>query len=179
MEEANGLGTLSDEDYYAQKAALLAEQEAAEERYEKRKIELEREEAKRQKAISVFNIIISTAQAIAKSLPNMILAAIAAASGAAQLAIVAATPLPELAEGGIVPATSGGRAVKVAEAGQPEIIFPLDRLEDFLSDRSMVSSGASNEMIHLVVKMDSKPFLDTIFSATKNKQVLISAKAVV
>jgi hypothetical protein len=40
---------------------------------------------------------------------------------------VRALPVPELAEGGIVPATPGGRIVKVAEAGQAEAIVPLDK----------------------------------------------------
>lgn len=37
--------------------------------------------------------------------------------------------IPSLAEGGIVPATPGGRIVRVAEAGQAEAIIPLDKLE--------------------------------------------------
>lgn len=37
--------------------------------------------------------------------------------------------IPQLAEGGIVPATPGGRVVRVAEAGQAEAIIPLDKLE--------------------------------------------------
>lgn len=35
--------------------------------------------------------------------------------------------IPDLAEGGIVPATQGGRIVRVAEAGQDEAIIPLSR----------------------------------------------------
>jgi hypothetical protein len=36
--------------------------------------------------------------------------------------------IPHLAEGGIVPATPGGRLVRVAEAGQAEAVIPLDKL---------------------------------------------------
>jgi hypothetical protein len=35
--------------------------------------------------------------------------------------------VPELADGGIVPATRGGRLIRVAEAGQDEAIIPLSR----------------------------------------------------
>ena len=35
--------------------------------------------------------------------------------------------IPEMAEGGIVPATNGGRLIRVAEAGQAEAIIPLSR----------------------------------------------------
>lgn len=174
-------GSITQEEYYAQKAALQAAQEAAEAEYEKKKIALQREEAKREKALSVFNIIVNTAQAVAKALPNLILAAIAAASGAAQLAIVKAQPLPELADGGIARSTPGGQVVRVAEAGEDEVIAPLSKLKDLLATipSSYGSGGSDGGMIHLQVTMDSKPFLDTIFPATRNKKVLISAKAVV
>jgi phage-related protein len=36
--------------------------------------------------------------------------------------------IPHLANGGIVPATPGGRLVRVAEAGQSEAVIPLDKL---------------------------------------------------
>jgi len=36
--------------------------------------------------------------------------------------------IPNLAEGGIIPATPGGRLVNVAEAGKAEAVIPLDRL---------------------------------------------------
>jgi len=39
-----------------------------------------------------------------------------------------AAGLPAFADGGIVPATPGGRIVRVAEAGQAEAIIPLDQL---------------------------------------------------
>ncbi|WP_213452898.1 tape measure protein [Rhizomonospora bruguierae] len=43
--------------------------------------------------------------------------------------------IPKLAEGGIVPATPGGRIVRVAEAGKAEAIAPLDKLERMLGGR--------------------------------------------
>lgn len=39
--------------------------------------------------------------------------------------------IPNLANGGIIPATPGGRLVNVAEAGKAEAVIPLDRLGDF------------------------------------------------
>jgi hypothetical protein len=52
-------------------------------------------------------------------------AAAAAGTGAGA---VRAIPIPELAEGGIIPATPGGRIVKVAEAGQAEAVIPLNKM---------------------------------------------------
>ena len=40
--------------------------------------------------------------------------------------------IPELASGGIIPATPGGRVVRVAEAGQAEAIIPLDKLDGMI-----------------------------------------------
>lgn len=43
--------------------------------------------------------------------------------------------IPALAQGGIVPATPGGRIVRVAEAGQAEAIIPLDEIDRVLGPR--------------------------------------------
>ncbi len=50
--------------------------------------------------------------------------------------------IPRLAEGGIVPSTSGGRLVQVAEAGQAEAIIPLDRLRDMVGPTVIVIDAA-------------------------------------
>lgn len=41
---------------------------------------------------------------------------------------VSVPKIPKLAEGGIIPATPGGRLVQVAEAGKAEAVIPLDKL---------------------------------------------------
>jgi len=80
---------------------------AIEERYAKKKAEIEkknaiesakiqRQQAIANKAFSIFNIIINTAQAITKALPNYALVALAAATGAIEIATVAAAPLPAI-----------------------------------------------------------------------------------
>lgn len=130
-------------------------------------------------AFQIAQIIINTASAVVKALPNLVLSAIAAGIGVAQIAIVAGQQPPQLAlaEGGIVPPRVGGVNATLAEAGQTEVVFPLDKLENFINKGSINNENMGN--IELKVYMDSKPFLDTIFPATRNKTVLISAKAVV
>ena len=64
-------------------------------------------------------------------LANTALSLISKATGGAITVKVPTIPkvnLPNLAEGGIVPATPGGRVVNVAEAGQAEAIVPLSKL---------------------------------------------------
>jgi hypothetical protein len=102
------------------------------------------------------------------------------AAGAAAAAFIASgairAAIPNLAEGGIVMPQAGGRLVNVAEAGVPEIVGPLDKVESMLR---AAGGSVDSTPIHLVVKLDSKPFLDKIFPATKNRTVLISAGAMV
>jgi len=91
-------------------------------------------------------------------------------------------PIPAAAEGLIVKPSVGGTLVRVAEANVPEAIVPLNRLNEVLATmKTMQPVATMNEanMMHLTVMMDSKPFLEKIFPASKNGQILISARAVV
>lgn len=60
---------------------------------------LKRKQAERDKAIAIFQAIINTAAGIAKAIPNIALMAIAAAVGAAQIALIASRPIPKFAKG--------------------------------------------------------------------------------
>lgn len=60
---------------------------------------IKREAAQRDKALAIFNAIVNTAAAVTKALPNLVLAGIAGALGAAQVAIIAARPLPRFKKG--------------------------------------------------------------------------------
>jgi len=93
-------------------------------------------------------------------------------------AAINSIPLPAAAMGGVVMPRDGGQVVNVAEAGVPEAILPLDRLDEVLAsmgDRPEAGGG----MTHLTVNLDSKALLDTIYKATKDGRVLISARSIV
>jgi tape measure domain-containing protein len=97
------------------------------------------------------------------------------------ITLVQATPLP-MAQGGIVMPSIGGTVARVAEAGQPEVIFPLDQLNKFLRDVPSTNTGVSGDSggnINLIVQIDSEPILQKIFPATRNRTVRIDAGAVV
>jgi hypothetical protein len=81
-----------------------------------------------------------------------------------------------LADGGIVMPKPGGTLANVAEAGVPEIVGPIDKVTNMLRASG---AGVDSTPVHLVVNMDSRPFLDKVFDATRNRTVLISAGAVV
>ncbi len=60
---------------------------------------IRRAQAERDKRIAIFQALVNTAAAVAKALPNLVLAGIAAAIGAAQVAAIASRPLPRFAKG--------------------------------------------------------------------------------
>jgi hypothetical protein len=85
-----------------------------------------------QKALSVFNTFMSTKEAATKALTagpiaGPILAGIIGAMGLANMAMIAAKPIP-MAEGGIVMPRAGGTLAQIGEAGRPEAVIPLDRM---------------------------------------------------
>lgn len=87
----------------SEKAYLSAELKLEEE-YDKKVAKIKRDQAVRDKALSAFNIVISTAEAIVKALvvpppAGEILAGTRAAFGAVQLALVLAKEIPKFAEG--------------------------------------------------------------------------------
>lgn len=91
-------GRISQEQYNAQV------QELDEETHNK-EVELQRQQAKREKALGIFNATLSTFQAVigflAKpgGIPGIALSALAAITGAAQIAAIAAQPLPQFSIG--------------------------------------------------------------------------------
>jgi hypothetical protein len=100
-------------------------------------------------------------------------AALATAAGlAAGAAYFGGEPkLKQLAKGGIIPATPGGMLVRAGEAGQAEAIIPLDQ---YLPNRATGGGGGGEGMlVHFVFNMDSRPILDKIFPATRNRTVII------
>lgn len=91
--------------------------------------ELKREQAIVNKGLAIFNATINTAEAVSKALTaapppfNFALAALSGAAGIAQIAAIAAQPIPALAEGGIV---NSPTLALIGEAG-PEAVVPLGK----------------------------------------------------
>ena len=113
----------------AKQAALIK----LEERTAKEKNRIRRKTAIAEKASAIFQSIINTALAVTKALQagpaGPILAAIIGGLGAAQTAIIAGTPIPALAEGGLLYGDSLIRAGEYQNASiNPEVIAPLDTL---------------------------------------------------
>ena len=99
-------GLISQENYNAQVERLDKELDI-------KKAMLQREQARREKELAIFNATIQGAVAVVQTLGKPWLAALVAAAVAAQIALIAATPLPE-----VPGAESGGSLVQRSQDGK-------------------------------------------------------------
>ena len=115
-------GVISTEVGEARKRA--AEQTTADKNkeLEKQKAEIQQKQAKWDKANSIIQATIATSLAVTKALPNFVIAAIVAAMGAAQIAMIAAQPIPKYAKGTKDKSHPGGLAI-VGDGGKREVIL--------------------------------------------------------
>ena len=99
-------------------------------------LNLAQEIAGENKAIAIGMATVKTAQGVARALSDYpfpvsaVIGGLVAAAGAVQIAKIASTPM---AEGGIVPATPGGRLATIGEGGRDEAVIPLDQAGDRLT----------------------------------------------
>lgn len=101
--------------------------------YDSKERQLKREQAERERRIAMFRILVHTAEAVAEALPNYVLAAIVAASGAIQLGLVASEPPPRFAKGVYDldgPGTSTSDSIP-ALLSKGEDVVPADRNKKF------------------------------------------------
>ena len=115
-------GVISTEVGEARKRA--AEQTTADKNkeLEKQKAEIQQKQAKWDKANSIIQATIATSLAVTKALPNFVIAAMVAAMGAAQIAMIAAQPIPKYAKGTKDKSHPGGLAI-VGDGGKREVIL--------------------------------------------------------
>ena len=113
-------GAISTEEAEARKCAAEDKTAAKNAELEKKKAALQEKQAKWDKANSIVQAGIATALAITKALPNLVLAALVGAMGAAQIAVIAAQPIPRYAKG--TKDHPGGLAI-VGDGGKKEGII--------------------------------------------------------
>lgn len=99
IESLQESGAISTEEAEARKRAAEDKTKAKEEQIAKKKQELETKQARWDKANSIIQAGIATALAVTKALPNLVLAALVGAMGAAQIAVIASMPIPKYARG--------------------------------------------------------------------------------
>lgn len=119
IEKLENSGVITKEEAEARKRT--AEQTTANKNkeLEKKKEALQQKQAKWEKANAISQSIIATALAVSRALPNMVLAALVGALGAAQLATIIAQPIPKYAKG--TDNHPGGLAI-VGDGGKHEAV---------------------------------------------------------
>lgn len=127
----------------------------------KKKRELLRRQAILEKVSGIFSIGISTAMAIMKAYSDLgpiagtVAAVLMAIIGAAQIAVVAAKPIPAAAKGAYLPGSEDGSIIRAGENRRAEIILPMESGVDAVASRIIrrvsaasgaVGSAASSAM---------------------------------
>jgi len=161
QQSTNNKMLLLDKEYQAKlesiKNSLLSEEEknkaieGLDAEYDIKRRGLQRKAAESAKGVAIANAIINVAEGITKALSalpppfNIILAAITAAAGAIQIALIRAQPIP-LATGAIFkrPAmlsSAGGNTYEVAEAGEAEIVSSPRRLREAIMGKGTDGTG--------------------------------------
>lgn len=120
IEKLEENGAISTEEAEARKRDAEKKTAAKNEELEKKKAALQEKQAKWDKANSIVQAGIATALAITKALPNLVLAALVGAMGAAQIAVITAQPIPKYAKG--TKDHPGGLAI-VGDGGKKEGII--------------------------------------------------------
>jgi len=134
-------------------------QKIEDEAFEKSK-KIKRNQARLEKAQAIFSAIVSTARAVAQALPIIPLAKVIKVLGAAQVAAIAATPIPTFAEGGIVSGPTVGLMGEYQGARtNPEVIAPLDKLKSMMGSINVnvnVTGHLDAEGIQIATVMGNK-----------------------
>lgn len=119
IEKLEEQGAISTEEAEARKRAAEDRTKQKEEEIAKKKAALQQKQANWDKANSIIQATIATGLAVTKALPNLVLAALVGAMGAAQIALIAAQPVPKYAKG--TKDHPGGLAV-VGDGGRREAV---------------------------------------------------------
>jgi hypothetical protein len=130
--------TVEDEEERARLLAELSEEEDA------RKLAIQQKQARRDKALGVFNTIIDTARAIVKTLAEIpgpagiAIAGIIGGLGVAQTGAIMSEPEPFYA-GGLIKGSRDGIVAQIGERNQSEVVLPLERGTEQIADRLMAA----------------------------------------
>ena len=133
-------GIISQEEYEAEVTKL-------DEELDKKTAEIERRQAIRQRAMSIYSIILDTAKGIQKTLGELgwplALPGIAytTAMGVAQLATIAAAPLPKAARGRLITGRTHAQGGEVIEAEAGEAIINRRATQMFLPLLSAINQA--------------------------------------
>lgn len=152
-------------------------QRAALEKRTQQAIALEKtKQANRDKALAIFQAIISTSRAIAEALPNIPLSILVGAAGAIQVAAIAAQPIPKFEKGGVVGGKRHSEGGTMVEAEQGEYI--VNRKQTSAHRRELNALNQSSDAFKkLIQDRYVRPALMNYMLNSKTKEVGVNVNA--
>lgn len=138
---------LSEQDKAAKITIINARLQAQKDQIAQREKQAQEQKARTDKAAAIFDIILSTAAAVVKALPNIPLAIGVGALGAAELALAIAAPIPKFKTGKGAGNNYEGLAI-VGDGGRREVIEGADGSIRVTPDTDTLTHVKSSDIIH-------------------------------
>lgn len=157
--------------------------------FEIKRTSAKRAAAKQQKAIAIVGAIVNTAEAVTKALAQggfllgIPWAAVMAAMGAIQIAMIAKQPIP-LAKGGVFTSptrlmSQGGQTFEMGEGGEPEILAPESKLREIM--RAELRSLGGKPSIEVKVMIGDREIKDfivkTVDHGIRSRKILVPGES--
>jgi TP901 family phage tail tape measure protein len=130
-------------------------------KHKKEKTKAEAKAAEQNKMLGIANAAVNTAVAVTASLPNLVLAGIVGALGAAEIAVIASTPIPSFAVG--TTSFRGGQAI--LHPGETLSNLPegtkikskgMSRMDDGLNGKVLLSKIQGDEFVVFLADQQRK-----------------------
>jgi hypothetical protein len=159
-----------------EKARQELEKSKIEEKYAKKKAELEYKGEMQAWNLKKLSAVASTAQAVVNALNTqpfwvgLILAGVAASIGAIQLGTInQSKPIKSFATGGIVEPSGGGSLARVAENGSGEVLFNTGEtgkafVNQMASAIASQLGGSGSQTIHVILEVDGERMAENTMS---------------
>jgi len=132
-----------------------------------------RKQAVAEKAAAIFEATINAAVAVAKAAGNPVQTAIAIAAGAAQIAIIAATPIPKFKRGGMVGGQSHEAGGTLIEAERGEFVVNRNSVSRHRSELDALNTSSA-AFRRLIDERYVRPALN-YYMGKKDKGVIVNA----
>lgn len=133
-------------------------------------------QANRDKALSLFQAVVSTARAVAEALPNIPLSILVGAAGAIQIAAIAAQPIPKFEKGGEIGGKRHSEGGTMVEAEQGEYI--VNRKQTSTHRRELNALNQSSDAFKkLIQDRYVRPALMNYMLNSKSKEMGVKVNA--
>ena len=157
----------------AEMIRLEKDRENREKELRKKQAKEKEKQAKVEKAMAIAKIILNTAQGVSAALPNIPLAVLVGALGAAELVTAIATPIPKFAEGGEMD-HDGAMMINDHSSGRLEVVERDGKLL-MTNKRNAIVEGKKGDIIHKDAnEYFSKLSDDEIANNLQNHSILAS-----